>query len=154
MRTMDLTPLWRSTIGFDSLFDRLEDAVRWNGDEAYPPCNIEKLGDDRYAITLAVAGFSPEELTVTAEQNTLTVEGRKAQKETKPMLYQGISRRSFKRTFSLAEHVQVHGASFENGLLKIDLLREIPEAMKPRKIAIGRPGSNDNKKIEQQKQAA
>ena len=153
MRTMDLAPLWRSTIGFDSLFDRLEDTVRWNADETYPPYNIEKLGDDRYAITLAVAGFSPEELTITAEQNTLTVEGQKASKEGRQMLYQGISGRSFKRTFSLAEHVLVQGASFENGLLKIDLLREIPEAMKPRKIAIGKSGSNDNKQIEQKKAA-
>jgi len=153
MRTMDLAPLWRSSIGFDSLFDRLENTVRWNGDETYPPYNIEKLGDDRYAITLAVAGFSLEDLTITAEQNTLTVEGRKASKEDRQLLYQGISGRAFKRTFSLAEHVNVQGASFENGLLKIDLLREIPEAMKPRKIAIGKFGSNDNKQIEHKKAA-
>jgi molecular chaperone IbpA len=151
MRTMDLAPLWRSTVGFDSLFDRLEDTIRWNSDEIYPPYNIEKLGDDQYAITLALAGFSPDELTITLEQNTLTVEGRKPPKEAKQMLYQGISGRPFKRTFSLAEHMQVQGASFENGLLKIDLLREIPEAMKPRKIAIGT--SNEKKQIEQRKVA-
>jgi molecular chaperone IbpA len=150
MRTMDMAPLWRSTIGFDSLFDRLEDAVRWNGEENYPPYNIEKLDDDRYAITLALAGFGPDELTITVEQNALTVEGHKSPKEAKQLLYQGISGRPFKRTFSLAEHVQVEGASFENGLLKIDLLREIPEAMKPRKIAIGSP---NNKQIEQKKAA-
>jgi len=151
MRTMDLAPLWRSTIGFDSLFDSLEEAVRWNGDEVYPPYNIEKLGDNQYTITLAVAGFSPDELTITVEQDTLTVEGHRAPKEVKQLLYQGIAGRPFKRTFSLAEHVQVQGASFENGLLKIDLLREIPEAMKPRKIAIG--GSNGSKQIEQRKAA-
>ena len=145
-------PLWRSTIGFDRFFDLVEDSARWN-EETYPPYNIEKTGEDRYAISLAVAGFAPEEMTITAEQNTLTVEGRKAVKEAEQMLYQGISSRSFKRTFSLADHVQVKGASFENGLLKIELVREIPEAMKPRKIAIGPSGWNDNKQIEQKKAA-
>jgi len=150
---MDLAPLWRSTIGFDRVFDLVEDALRWNGEENYPPYNIEKAGDDRYAITLAVAGFSPEEMSITAEQNTLTVEGHKTVKENKPMLYQGISSRSFRRTFSLDDHVQVQGAGFENGLLKIELVRELPEAMKPRKIAIGNTRSNDNKQIEQKKAA-
>ena len=92
-------------------------------------------------------------MTITAEQNTLTVEGRKAVKDTEQMLYQGISARSFRRTFSLADHVQVQGATFENGLLKIELVREIPEAMKPRQIAIGKSGINDNKQIEQKKVA-
>jgi molecular chaperone IbpA len=152
MQTRDLAPLWRSTIGFDRFFDLVEDSARWNTGDNYPPYNIEKTGDDRYAITLAVAGFSPEELSITAEQNTLTVEGRKTSKETQGLLYQGISSRSFKRTFSLADHVQVQGASFENGLLKIELLREIPEAMKPRKITIGNWPSN-NKQIDQKKAA-
>src|ERR1044071_6701978 len=149
MRTMDLAPLWRSTIGFDRFFDLVEDSARWNSEDNYPPYNIEKMGEDRYAIRLAVAGFSPEELTITAEQNTLTVEGRKLVKESQEMLYQGISGRSFRRTFSLADHVQVQGAAFENGLLKIDLVREIPEAMKPRQIAIGKSSSSDNKQIDQ-----
>jgi molecular chaperone IbpA len=152
MRTMDLAPLWRSTIGFDRFFDLVEDSARWN-EETYPPYNIEKTGEDRYAISLAVAGFAPEDMTITAEQNTLTVEGRKAVKEAQQMLYQGISARSFRRAFSLADHVQVHGATFENGLLKIELVREIPEAMKPRRIAIGPSGGNDNKQIEQKKAA-
>jgi molecular chaperone IbpA len=153
MRTMDLAPLWRSTIGFDRLFDLVEDSVRWTGEDNYPPYNIEKVGEDRYSISLAVAGFSPEDMTITAEQNTLTVQGHKTLKEEKQMLYQGISNRSFRRTFSLADHVQVQGAAFENGLLKVELVRELPEAMKPRKIAIGKSGSNDNKQIEQKKAA-
>ena len=153
MRTMDFAPLWRSSIGFDRFFDLVENSARGNADDNYPPYNIERAGEDRYAISLAVAGFAPEDLTITAEQNTLTVEGRKTVKDTDSMLYQGISARSFKRTFSLADHVQVKGANFENGLLKIELVREIPEAMKPRKIAIGQPGSNDTKQIEQKKAA-
>jgi molecular chaperone IbpA len=153
MRTIDFAPLWRSTIGFDRLFDLAEQSTSWTAEENYPPYNIEKVTDDRYAISLAVAGFAPDELTITAEQNTLTVEGHKTVKEEKQMLYQGISARSFRRVFSLADHVQVQGAAIDNGLLKIELVREVPEAMKPRKIAIGRAGSNDNKQIEQKKAA-
>ena len=152
MRTMDLAPLWRSTIGFDRFFDLVEDSVRWN-EETYPPYNIERAGEDQYAISLAVAGFAPEDLNITAEQNTLTVEGRKTVKDTESMLYQGISSRSFKRTFSLADHVQVKGANFENGLLKIELVREVPDAMKPRRIRIGTSGLSGNKQIEQKKAA-
>ena len=153
MRTMDFAPLSRSSVGFDRFFDLLENSAHWNADDNYPPYNIERVGEDRYAISLAVAGFASEDLTITAEQNTLTVEGRKTVKDTDSMLYQGISSRSFKRTFSLADHVQVKGANFENGLLKIELVRDIPEAMKPRKIAIGQFGSNDTKQIEQKKAA-
>jgi molecular chaperone IbpA len=153
MRTMDFAPLWRSSIGFDRFFDLVENSARWNSEDNYPPYNIERAGEDQYAISLAVAGFAPEDLTITAEQNTLSVEGKKTVKDTESMLYQGISSRSFKRTFSLADHVQVKGAGFENGLLKIELVREIPEAMKPRKIAIGSASSNDNKQIEQKKVA-
>ena len=153
MRTMDFASLWRSSVGFDRFFDLVENSARGNADDNYPPYNIERAGEDQYAISLAVAGFAPEDLTITAEQNTLAVEGRKTVKDTDSMLYQGISARSFKRTFSLADHVQVKGANFENGLLKIELVREIPEAMKPRKIAIGQSGSNNNKQIEQMKAA-
>jgi molecular chaperone IbpA len=99
--------------------------------------NIERLGENRYQISLALAGFAPDEITITAEQNVLTVEGRKAEKTQHNYLYQGISARPFKRQFSLAEYVQVKGASFDNGLLRVDLVREIPEAMKPRRIPIG-----------------
>ena len=154
MRNLDLAPFWRSTVGFDRLFDLVEDSVRWTGEENYPPYNIVRTGEDQYAITLAVAGFAPDDITITAEQNMLTVEGRKAIKEDQQFLYQGISARHFKRGFSLADFVQVKGASFENGLLKIELLRDVPEAMKPRRIAINNGlGSNDNNTIEHKKAA-
>jgi molecular chaperone IbpA len=136
MRTFDPTPLWRSTIGFDRLFNLLDDSTRWTLEDNYPPYNIERTGDDQYRIALALAGFTPDEVTITAEQNVLTVEGRKSEKDEHEYLYQGISARPFKRVFNLADHVEVKGASFEAGLLKIDLVREVPEAMKPRRIAI------------------
>lgn len=135
MRTYDFSPLWRSTVGFDRLFDLLDETQRAVEDN-YPPYNIERLGDDCYQISLALAGFSPDELAITAEHNVLTVEGRKADKEGREYIYQGISSRPFKRQFNLADYVQVTKASFDNGLLRIELVREIPEAMKPRRIAI------------------
>ncbi|MES2196268.1 MAG: Hsp20 family protein [Pseudomonadota bacterium] len=142
MRTYDFSPLWRSTIGFDRLFDLAEAAQR-AGEDNYPPFNIERLADDRYQISLAVAGFSPDEISVTAEQNVVTIEGNKAEKAEREFLYRGISTRSFKRQYSLADHVEVKGAAFDNGLLKIELVRQIPEAMKPRRIAIsGAPAGN------------
>ena len=142
MRTYDFSPLWRSTIGFDRLFDLAEAAQR-AGEDNYPPYNIERLADDRYQISLAVAGFSPDEISVTAEQNVVTIEGNKAEKAEREFLYRGISTRSFKRQYSLADHVEVKGAAFDNGLLKIELVRQIPEAMKPRRIAIsGAPAGN------------
>jgi molecular chaperone IbpA len=135
MRTYDFSPLWRSTIGFDRLFDLVETAQR-AGEDNYPPYNIERLGDDRYQLSLAVAGFAPDEISVTAEQNVVTIEGQKADKTEHEYLYRGISARPFKRQFNLADYVQVKNAAFENGLLKIELFREIPEAMKPRRITI------------------
>ena len=146
MRNVDFSPLWRSTIGFDRLFD-LAQAAQQAAEETYPPYNIERLDDDRYAISLALAGFAPNEITITAEQNVLTVEGAKPEKEGGAFLYRGISSRPFKRQFSLADYVQVKGASFDNGLLKIELVREIPEAMKPRRIAIGGIAANDTAKL-------
>ena len=125
MRTYDFSPLWRSTIGFDRLFDLAETAQR-AGEDNYPPYNIERLGDDRYQISLAVAGFSPDEISVTAEQNVVTIEGGKMDKTEREYLYRGISARPFKRQFNLADYVQVKSATFENGLLKIELFREIP----------------------------
>jgi molecular chaperone IbpA len=154
MRNYDLSPLWRSTVGFDRLFNLLDESVRWTGEDHYPPYNIERTGEDHYQISLALAGFVPEEITITAEQNVPTVEGRKAEKGDHHYLYQGISARPFKRVFNLADYVQVKGASFENGLLKIGLVREIPEAMKPRRIAIASGSAgNDNQQLEH-KQAA
>ena len=136
MRTFDPTPLWRSTVGFDRLFDLIDSSLSVTGDDNYPPYNIERTGEDIYRISLALAGFTSEEVTVTAEQNMLTVEGRKGEKSEHQYLYQGISSRPFRRQFSLADYVQVQGASFKDGLLQIDLVREVPEAMKPRRIAI------------------
>jgi molecular chaperone IbpA len=144
MRTYDLNPLWRSTIGFDRFFDLVDAAQRAGSDDNYPPVNVERLAEDRYQISLALAGFSPDDITITAEQNVLTVEGRKADKGQREFLYQGISARPFKRQFNLADYVQVKGAAFDNGLLQIELVREVPEAMKPRRIAINgnQAGSN------------
>jgi molecular chaperone IbpA len=142
MRTYDFSPLWRSTIGFDRLFDLAETAQRAVEDN-YPPYNIERISDDRYQISLALAGFSPDDVTVTAEQNVLTVEGAKPEKEDRAFIYRGISGRPFKRQFNLADYVQVKSAVFDNGLLRIELVREVPEAMKPRRIAInGASGEN------------
>jgi molecular chaperone IbpA len=154
MRNYDLSPLWRSTVGFDRMLDLIDSSMRYAGDENYPPYNIERSGEDHYRISLALAGFMPEDITLTAEQNVLTVEGRKAEKGDHQYLYQGISARPFRRVFNLADHVQVKGASFENGLLMIELVREIPEAMKPRRIEItSGAASNDNQQIEHQKAA-
>jgi len=136
MRTYDFAPLWRSTVGFDRLFDLAQAAAQHAGEDNYPPYNIERLGEDSYQISLAVAGFSPDEISITAEQNVVTIEGNKPEKTEREFLYRGISTRHFKRQFNLADYVQVKSASFDNGLLKIELVREIPEAMKPRRIAI------------------
>ena len=147
MRTYDFSPLFRSTIGFDRLFNLVETAQR-AAEETYPPYNIERLADDRYQISLAIAGFSPDEVSITAEQNVVTIEGSKAEKTEREFLYRGISTRQFKRQFSLADYVQVKGASFDNGLLRIDLVREIPEAMKPRRIAINGGATADIHQLE------
>jgi len=149
MRT-DLSPFWRSSVGFDRLFDLVNNTV--NDSDNYPLYDIARIGEDQYQISLALAGFSPDEITITAEQSTLTVEGRKANKGDYNYLYQGISMRPFRRVFNLAEYVQVKDAAFENGMLKIALVREVPEAMKPRRVAIEVAGK-EHQQIEQ-KQAA
>jgi len=143
----DWTPLWRSTIGFDRLFDVLDEVQR-TAEESYPPYNIERLDENRFQISVALAGFTPDEVALTVEQNVLTLEGRKSEKEEKSFLHRGISARNFKRQFTLADHVEVGGARFENGLLIIDLQREIPEAMKPRRIAINGVAPSDVTQIE------
>ena len=138
MARIDFTPYRRSTVGFDHLFDLLESSVRNSGDN-YPPFNIEKRGEDEFRITLALAGFKPEDIDITAQQNLLTVTGRKqdeARGADSEMLHVGIANRGFERRFELADHVRVSGADLADGLLVIDLLREVPEAMKPKKIAI------------------
>src|ERR1700760_338578 len=142
MRTYDFAPLWRSTIGFDRLFDLAEVAQRAIEDN-YPPYNIERVAEDRYRISLALAGFSPDDIAITAEQNVLTVEGRKTDKGQRKLLYRGISSRPFKRQFVLAAHVRVEGARFDNGLLQVELVREIPDAIKARRIPIDNLSASD-----------
>jgi molecular chaperone IbpA len=141
MRTYDFAPLWRSSIGFDRLFDLLNDTQRLETQDNYPPYDIVRTGEETYRISLALAGFSPEDVTVTVQQNMLTVAGQKSEQATQKSgpeyLYQGIAAREFERQFSLEDHVEVEHASFENGLLQINLVRRIPEAMKPRRIEIG-----------------
>ena len=135
MRTFDLAPLYRSTIGFDRLFSMLDGFEAAPG---YPPYNIERTGENDYRITLAVAGFSENELSIEARENTLTIKGVKQAQEAQKdeVLYQGIAARAFERVFQLADHVIVKSAKLENGLLHVDLVREIPEAKKPRQIPI------------------
>jgi molecular chaperone IbpA len=138
MRSTDFTPYRRSTVGFDRLFDYLESARTEQADN-YPPYDIEKLSDDRYRITLAVAGFSSADIDITARQNMLVVVGRKSENRGKDgnYLHMGIATRAFERRFELADFVRVETADMKDGLLSIDLVREIPDAMKPRKIEIG-----------------
>jgi molecular chaperone IbpA len=137
MRTFDLAPLYRSTVGFDRLFSMLDGFD--SAAPSYPPYNIERTGENAYRISIAVAGFADTDLTIEAKENTLTVRGEKQEKAEKQgeVLYQGIAARAFERRFQLADYVQVSGAKLENGLLHVDLVREIPEAKKPRQIPIG-----------------
>ncbi len=138
MRTYDLTPFYRSTVGFDRLFSLLDQATS-DGSPGYPPYNIERTGENSYRITVAVSGFSKDELSIVAKENTLTIKGEKVASENKDksqVLYRGIAARAFERAFQLADFVQVKNASLENGLLHVDLVREIPEAKKPRQIPI------------------
>lgn len=138
MRNYDFTPLWRSSIGFDRLFDLINTQVPENQD-GYPPYDIVRTGEDSYRISLAIAGFAPDDITITAQQNLLTVAGRKVHNPDHEYIYQGVSARAFERRFSLADHVEVASASQENGLLQIELVRQVPETMKPRRIEIGKP---------------
>lgn len=145
MRTStDFSPLYRSFIGFDHLAELIDKASRSDKQSSYPPYNIELIAEDKYRITMAIAGFSDEELDIESKQNTLIITGTKRQRkdEKKTFLHQGIAERNFERKFQLGDHVKVLDAGIEHGLLHIDLEREIPEALKPRKIAI-----NKNKTI-------
>ena len=137
MRNLNLDPFWRTSIGFDRFFDLMDESLRFQSEDNYPPCNIVRTGENSYRISLAVAGFKPDQISITVEQNTLTVAGRIDQKQgPAEYLYQGIAGRPFERRFNLADFVEVKGASLEDGLLQIDLDRELPEAMKPRRIEI------------------
>lgn len=145
MRTFDLTPLYRSTVGFDRVFDLLDTAGKAESG-GYPPYNIERLDENDYRITLAVAGFAEDDLDVELREHTLTITGERSDADAgRSFLYQGIAGRSFERRFQLAEHVKVSGASLVNGLLNIELQREIPEAKKPRKISINGGGATNVK---------
>jgi molecular chaperone IbpA len=149
MRQFDFTPFRRSTIGFDRLFDLLEASARQSASENYPPFNLERVAEDRYRITLAVAGFKPDEIDVTAQQNLLLVTGRRAgenENNQGAYLHLGIANRSFERRFELADFVRVDRADLADGLLVIELVREVPEAMKPKKIAVN--GANAPTPIE------
>ena len=138
MRTsFDFSPFYRSSIGFDRVFDMLENAARVESIDNWPAYDIAKTGDDSYRIQIAVAGFGQDELDISSQPNLLVVTGEKKAADGAEYLHRGIAQRAFKRRFELADHVKVNGASLENGLLTIDLMREIPEAMKPRRIAIG-----------------
>jgi molecular chaperone IbpA len=157
MRTFDLTPLYRTTVGFDRLFSLLDSFGGVDGgNPAYPPYNIERTGANAYRISVAVAGFTEKELNIEVKENTLSIRGEKEtaeKKEDGEVLYQGIAARAFERRFQLADHVEVRGASLENGLLHVDLVREIPENKKPRQIAIGK-GKDNAQVIEAKAKAA
>ncbi len=143
MTTIDLSPLYRSSVGFDRMASLLDSAMRGqNASAGFPPYDIESTGDDRYAITLAVAGFEESELDIQVENGVLRVRGKKADAgDEKKYLYRGIANRSFERKFNLADHIEVTGAELKNGLLIVSLVKEIPEAMKPRSISISGSGA-------------
>ena len=147
MRTFDFTPFSRSSIGFDHLFDLLNNPQLGEDQGGYPPYDIVRTGADTYRIAVAIAGFTPDEVTVTSQQNLLTVEGRKVHEDDQQYLHRGISARAFTRRFNLEDHVEVEQANYDNGLLQIDLVRKIPEAMKPRKVAIGTGGQSKPKSL-------
>lgn len=144
MRTFDLAPLYRSTVGFDRLFSLLDQVAGVDAGPSYPPYNIERTGENAYRISLAVAGFTDSDLSIETKENTLTIRGerKKAAETAGEMLYQGIAARAFERRFQLADHVEVKAAALANGLLHVDLVREIPEQLKPRQIPIGTNGGS------------
>ncbi|MBO6901354.1 MAG: Hsp20 family protein [Rhizobiaceae bacterium] len=150
MRHVDFSPLYRSTVGFDRLFSMLDTLGQPDNGQTYPPYNIERTGDDAYRISMAVAGFDEKEISIEAHRNVLTVKGEKAEEreDTNEFLYRGIAARAFERRFQLADFVEVNGAELQNGLLHIELKRNIPEEMKPRKIAIANGGGKKAQQIE------
>lgn len=149
--TIDFSPLYQSAIGFDRMASLLDSVAR-DSKPSFPPYNIELVEENKYRITMAVAGFREDELEITSEQNTLVITGRQESADSEPnFLYQGIAARNFERKFQLAEHVRVNGARLENGLLHVELEREIPEAMKPRRIEID--GGHSTERLEQQNAA-
>jgi molecular chaperone IbpA len=156
MRTYDFAPLFRSTVGFDRLFDMLDNSNRPD----WPPYNIERIGENDYRISMAIAGFAPHEIELTQQGNMLLVSGqKKAEQNNQEMLHQGLAYRSFRQTFNLADHVKVTKANLEHGLLSVELAREIPEQLRPRRIEIGVPtatavGQNNQPRLTEQSKAA
>lgn len=150
MRSFDLAPLYRATVGFDRIADLMDRALTADvAQPTYPPYNIEKTADDAYRISVAVAGFTPDELSVEVKEGALHITARKTpEAEGKTYLHRGIATRAFERRFALADHVRVTGAVHEHGMLHIDLIRETPEALKPRRIEIGRPADVEAKALE------
>ncbi|MBO6726838.1 MAG: Hsp20 family protein [Rhizobiaceae bacterium] len=150
MRHVDFSPLYRSTVGFDRLFSMLDTLGQPDNGQTYPPYNIERTGDDAYRISMAVAGFDEKEISIEAHRNVLTVKGEKAEErdDANEFLYRGIAARAFERRFQLADFVEVNGAELKNGLLHIELKRNIPEEMKPRKIAIASTAGKNAQQIE------
>jgi molecular chaperone IbpA len=137
MRNLNLDPFWRTSIGFDRLLNLMDESLRFEPEDHYPPCNIVRTGENTYRISLAVAGFRPDQINVTVNENTLIVTGNADSKQDQgEYLYRGIAGRSFERRFNLADYVQVKSASLEDGLLQIEMERELPEAMKPRRIQV------------------
>ncbi|WP_274425822.1 Hsp20 family protein [Chelativorans sp. YIM 93263] len=157
MRHVDFSPLYRSTVGFDRLLTMLDSMGQLdNGGQTYPPYNIERTDADNYRISMAVAGFSEDDISLEAHRNVLTIKGEKAeerQDENTEILYRGIASRTFERRFQLADHVEVKGATLKDGLLHIDLVRNVPEEMKPRRIQIARATTDNTKQIESKKAA-
>ncbi len=153
MRSFDLTPLYRATVGFDQIADLMDRALASDvGNTSYPPYNIEKTSDDGWRISIAVAGFGEDDLAIEVKDRALVVTARKAEDDAeKTYLHRGIANRAFERRFTLADHVHVTGATHENGMLHIDLIREVPEALKPRRIAIARTPAKDANVIEADK---
>jgi molecular chaperone IbpA len=147
MATYDFTPFYRSTVGFDRLFSLFDQLSTVDNGQTYPPYNIERTGENAYRITIAVAGFGEKDLSIESKDNTLTVRGERKDENGKDgeVLYRGIAGRAFERRFQLADHVEVRGAALENGLLHVDLVREVPEALKPRKIEITTAGQGKAK---------
>jgi molecular chaperone IbpA len=151
MRHVDFSPLYRSTVGFDRLFTMLDSLAQPEGAQTYPPYNIERTGEDSYRISMAVAGFSENDIAIEAHRNVLSIKGERKDEgngEGSELLYRGIASRAFERRFQLADHVDVTGANLKNGLLHIDLKRTIPEELKPRKIAIAAASDKSAKQIE------
>jgi molecular chaperone IbpA len=149
MRSFDFSPLYRSTVGFDRLFSKLDGLGQLDASPSYPPYNIERTGEDAYRITMAVAGFGDEEISIEAHGNALTIKGEKLEEKAEEgveVLFRGIASRAFERRFQIADHVEIKNASLKNGLLYIDLKRNVPEELKPRKIAIN--SANTSKQIE------